>query len=99
MKTFMHYRKFNRLGQVMGKGGLTLAIQCEGNQISVGMAHCSTKDNFNKKLGRTVAEGRLRNRTPGFFHTMTLPEETSVKSFVHNQEVIRKQVQRLLAGG
>ena len=30
------------------------------NTISIGMALCGLKDSFNKKIGRTIAEGRAR---------------------------------------
>lgn len=95
--TFMHYRKFDRMGQISAKGGLTLAIEQEGSTLKVALAECGRKDLFNRKLGRTIAEGRLRAGT--VVAELTLPPETIVKSYVHNQEFVRKRVAKLLAGG
>ena len=95
----MHYRKFDRQGQIMSKGGLTLAIKKEGDSLFIAQAQCGRKDNFNRKLGRTIAEGRLTRPGTCPIRILQLPPETSVKSFVHNQEFVRKQVKKLLAGG
>ena len=64
---FMHYRRRNRAGDVLPQGGATLAIRPVGeDRIVVGMALCSQRDVFNKKLGRTIAEGRLSTAEAGF---------------------------------
>jgi len=31
-------------------------------KVSLGIARCSSKDNFNKKIGRAIAEGRATKR-------------------------------------
>lgn len=57
---FMHYRRRDTYGSPLSQGGATLAIRpMGGNVIRVAMAQCSDKDIFNKKLGRTIAQGRL----------------------------------------
>ena len=98
MTTFIHYRKFDRMGQIKAKGGLTLAIKSDGEYVYVATAKCGQKDNFDRKLGRTIAEGRLNSGSPEHTHTLKLPPDTKVKSFVHNQEFVRKEVEKLLAG-
>lgn len=95
----MHYRKFDRRGQIMPKGGLTLAIEQDGNQLTVAMAQCGRKDNFNRQMGRTIAEGRLKARSNKHLFKLELPPETSLKSFVHAQGFVQEKVQKLLAGG
>lgn len=47
-----------------GKGGVTMAILVDGENVRYSCAVCSTKDQYNKKLGRRIARGRLlRERT------------------------------------
>lgn len=94
----MHYRKFDRMGQILPKGGLTLAISQEGSKLSIAMAECGRKDAFNRKLGRTIAEGRLLAQNNKNLVQLELPPETSMKSFVHNQAFVRDRVSKLLAG-
>lgn len=97
--TFMHYRKFDRRGQIQPKGGLTVAIQQDGSQLTIALARCGRKDNFDRRMGRTIAEGRLRSRAEKHIHNLMLPDATSLKSFVHAHPIIQEQVQKLLAGG
>lgn len=42
-----------------GKKEFTVAIRRNGNQVDFGFAYCSGRDNFNKRIGRLIAEGRL----------------------------------------
>lgn len=57
---YMHYRRRDTYGEPLPKGGATLAIRpLQGDQIAVSMALCSERDLFNKKLGRSIATGRL----------------------------------------
>jgi hypothetical protein len=47
---------------VANKGGGTAAFELQENGTwKVGIALCSEKDNFNRKLGRLIATGRLKN--------------------------------------
>jgi len=92
----MHYRAYDRMGQIETKGGMTLAILREGQDVTVAVAECSRKDNFFRKQGRIKAEGRLKSANA---IKLVLPEETKLKSYVHNQEFVRKKVHKLLAGG
>jgi len=94
--TYMHYRKFDRMGQIVPKGGMTVAIRQEGHELTVALSECGRKDLFNRKLGRTIAEGRLNS---GSAIKLVLPQDTIAKSFVHNQNFIKEKVGKLLAGG
>ena len=38
----------------------TLAGEVYEDHIRVGLAKCGKKDNFNKKLGRTISKGRIK---------------------------------------
>jgi len=47
------------------KGGITLCIMkynphSNNNHIKIGIARCSSKDNFNRKLGVIIATGRAK---------------------------------------
>lgn len=70
MCKFAHFRNFNESGDVFGnvievKGGVTVAYEetedRNGNEIvTYAVAHCSPRDNFCRKTGRVIAEGRLK---------------------------------------
>ena len=70
MKTqtqFMHYRKFHQIGDRSGfltadsRGGATVAIlPAENNTVLISVARCNPNDVFNKKVGRTISEGRIQ---------------------------------------
>lgn len=105
MRTFMHYRKYNRQGQIESRGGLTVAVSLENRTVTYAIAQCSTKDNFCRKQGRVKAEGRLKSQEAVSF---PLPEEfdekspmltNAIKSYLHNQAAIKDKVKKLLAGG
>lgn len=49
--------------RVHPRGGATFVKLIEnGEVVAEGEAWCSDKDNYNKRLGRTIAEGRARKR-------------------------------------
>jgi hypothetical protein len=61
---YIHRRKFSILnpeGSFIGThGGFTVAYQeVKPGLIEYSVARCSDRDNFNKKLGRDIATGRL----------------------------------------
>jgi len=43
----------------LDEGKVTFAFKVRGNLTHVGAAWCSPTDQFNRKLGRAIAEGRL----------------------------------------
>ncbi len=92
---FFHIRRSDDRSKAKSKvhnnGGLTIAaILSEhlpsGFSASVGMAHCSIKDNYSKKIGRNIALGRARKmRFNGFyFHDSHSPtSEQIVERAIH----------------
>jgi hypothetical protein len=55
---YIHRRKI--AGGPATHGGFTVAYQeVKPGLIEYSIARCSTRDNFNKKLGRDIATGRL----------------------------------------
>jgi len=74
---YSHQRVFSKFAtiaiEVLPHGGITIAMETVpvemflemqvGDQleVEVGKAVCSDKDNYNKKLGREIAQGRMKN--------------------------------------
>lgn len=59
---FAHVRMRNPDGNVTNHRGSTFAFKEVGDgQIVYAAAHCGPNDNFNKKLGRAKAAGRLNS--------------------------------------
>ena len=44
---------------IASRGGFTVAYRELEDGVEYSVATCSTRDNYNKKLGRTIAQGRL----------------------------------------
>lgn len=94
---FMHYRPTHNgrtSGAVESLGGVTAAIQVVSEKKAVvGLAYCSPEDNFHKKLGRTIALGRIRSylttntdtTTPGkMVFEISTTENQTFKQAVHS---------------
>jgi len=59
---FFHLRNidWDNNGNLDSRGGRTFAFrEVEMNSIIYAVARCNPKDNYNKRLGRAKAEGRL----------------------------------------
>jgi hypothetical protein len=75
---FMHIRgRYDR--------DLTVAYRLANNSIQVEFAFaiCSPKDQFNKKIGRTIAEGRLNSQRWTVFSDI----ETETPGIIANQDM------------
>ena len=60
----MHYRNKDNNGNIVPKGGKTVVTITDpsNGQTFQGLAKCSDKDGFNKRIGVAIAMGRaLRN--------------------------------------
>ena len=62
---FHHQRR-----EAEGKKPFTVAFRRNGNHVDFAFAYCSPRDNFNRKLGRMIAEGRLNK------HPISVPAAT-----------------------
>lgn len=69
---------------------VTVAGIIKDDQISFGVSRCSTKDQFFKKKGRHIAEGRA-TKTP--FATFPAPEKELCQWFVNAATSIVKQIE------
>ena len=59
---FRHVRQLREDGTVNNMGGLTIAYrEIDMNTIEFCAAVCSTKENYSKKTGRTIAGGRMKS--------------------------------------
>lgn len=57
---FIHRRPICTVaGHFSSRGGMTVAYRPGDGFVEYSIAQCSSKDNFNKKLGRDIAAGRL----------------------------------------
>lgn len=61
MPKFAHIRLRNSDGSIACKGGITIAFEDLGDPdfFSYALAFCHEQDNYNKKIGRAKAAGRL----------------------------------------
>jgi hypothetical protein len=59
--------------------------------LKIAVALCSNKDNFYRKKGRTIAEGRLAK---GKVYTTIPMENCDVKTFVSKAILIAEEVKR-----
>lgn len=52
--------EFEASDRILAKGGRTFAslLDEDGKEIEYGVAVCSKKDNYSKKIGRMIATGR-----------------------------------------
>jgi len=68
------------------RGGFTVAYRAvpEDNHVEYSVAVCSDRDNFNKKLGRDIAAGRL---TRGMARRIVVGTEEDFREVMFNQAV------------
>lgn len=57
---YHHVRVYNRDG-LHPKGGMTIMMWLEGEQIRARIAYCSLKEVYNKRTGREIVNGRTEN--------------------------------------
>ena len=84
--TFMHFRNLFNHGTISPLGGCTLALGIGDSTVEVGVAICNDETNFNKKIGRDIASGRLKAGKARFVIPIT-PEMNigDIKSMVSRQ--------------
>lgn len=82
MTKFIHLRLYDSwAGRMYEKGGATVAYDLvdnpdSGTTIQYATSMCSMKDNYNKTIGRKVADGRLQARGN---HVTVLPYKQDSK--------------------
>lgn len=63
MGKYRHYRLVTEGEQVLPQGGVTVYYEeIEADTYQIGLAFCSLLDNFNRGVGRRIAEGRFSFR-------------------------------------
>lgn len=68
---YLHNRHYGADGRPLGKGGWTVAYEYIDGNIRYAFAECSKEDNFDRRLGRTIAAGRLKK---GFYDQISIEE-------------------------
>lgn len=76
MIKFFHVRNKEQIG----KGGITYALELDDKYTVLRMAKavCNPKDNFNKRVGRVMAQGRLNS--PRYVQEVRLPYQDVLAS-------------------
>ena len=70
---FVHFNNHtNNSPKTRKKGSYTFSGVVVGNMLHIGVARCSTKDQFVKKIGRVKAEGRAKSSLAGL---IPIPKE------------------------
>ena len=66
--------------------GKTIAVLFDGDQRFIGISHCSKKDQFSKKIGKTIAIGRAQHvqknqdkESPDMFSVKMLEKDSTVQ--------------------
>ena len=57
--------------------------------LNIAVSRCSKKDNFNRKIGRSIAEGRLKR---GYFFSQIPIDECDSKAFVEIAKTVANEV-------
>ena len=85
--------------KVLAKGGATIALlvptlaEIEAMEIGgeakmkIGIARCSSEDNFNKKLGRDISTGRMQEETAKVLEKFILHDQIYFTLRVHNIDI------------
>ena len=61
---YMHVRVIDENGVILPNGGITIAYMATPKDIMLHMAQCHHMDNYEKRLGRVKAAGRLCGQGP-----------------------------------
>lgn len=74
-------------------GRATIALQANGSLIEVGVAFCSPRDQFCKRFGRAIAEGRMQKERSRYHITVDVPRRENGKVNWHGA---REEVYHLI---
>ncbi|MHB8602169.1 MAG: hypothetical protein ACYC9R_06295 [Nitrosotalea sp.] len=72
---FIHIRYHDGEGRILNQGGITIAYRDSvehSDSVEVAFSKCIWYDNFNRKIGRTIATGHLKYYR---FYLMSKPED------------------------
>ena len=84
--------KYNYLRGKAGKGRrITVARLVEGGLLSVGYSTCHPDDQFNKVLGRKIANGRLYNETEKSFSVSLSDDEQPIVKAMTTLSVVAEE--------
>jgi len=72
---YIHLRYENPDHAIANTGGITIAFHKEDSKLFVAYARCHWNDNYNKRIGRNIASGRLLS---GDCYALNLDSEDNV---------------------
>lgn len=85
---FIHRRPVVSLSgwepSIASRGGFTVAYRELENGVEYSVATCSNRDNYNKKLGRAIAQGRLEC---GTHHAQADMSPDEFRDYIYKQPV------------
>lgn len=55
---YLHLRE-KKHGNILPKGGMTVAYDVQDNIVKLAMAKCSKRDQYSRKRGRDISTGRF----------------------------------------
>lgn len=94
---FMHYRSYDDTQALKPCGGVTVAIRPrQDGSIVLAMAKCNDKDVFNKKMGRSIASGRLLAYESGRDMTQNVMELCDVNNTIPIKETVHNNIGQLM---
>jgi len=84
MEAYFYYRQNEN-----GKPFMTNCIAVDGAEYAKGMAYCSTKDNFSRKVGRSIAFERARK-------ALSIKSNVIGKPYIKNGQIAKSQILRAI---
>jgi hypothetical protein len=94
---FLHIRKHTKTGTLLPTGGATIAVTKADKGYNFYVAQCSDKDVFNKKIGRSVASGRLKKVGEAHFDVAVVKTSLHHLAEDYNTKVGEQQLEALLS--
>lgn len=83
MKKFLHLRNLKASSEPETKGGVTFAYKVHDNgDVEVAIAKCHNKDNFCRRIGRLISEGRFNKGHTEILGNVNDLDNKKLKEFI-----------------
>lgn len=100
---FIEYKnQFNGVASIESKGGTTIAyevVNTDNNTkiINYAVARCNPQDNFNRKIGRAISEGRLTKKGPDGTIEVEDKDYKNIPTLLQREVEMKQRTKELLA--
>jgi hypothetical protein len=74
-----------------GSGRVSVVAEHSEGMLKIAVARCSHKDNFIRRKGRAIAEGRLEK---GKLYSSIPMKECDIQTFIHHAKMVAEEVQQ-----